>query len=186
MAASATDTRGWRTTSVMRRCRTALTRRPRVLLALRPRQAARREQGVQSASRATNTSRWVNAFSCRVSDCHSATPCGQRNVPSPCGTKDSAPSRPARARAHSSGPYSGSSPGAGSATLSDEPVCEGAHSISRSGVSLHLVEKANRRFQTHCQMMCQNSWPPGVREHQRSGSPSRSSSASVPSNAPRP
>lgn len=74
MTASAGAGRGCRTTPVMHRCRTALTRRPRLPLAARPRQAARRGQGAQSASFATKINRWVNAFSCRVSDCQSRTP----------------------------------------------------------------------------------------------------------------
>src|SRR5215468_5772637 len=45
--------------------------------------------------------------------------------------------------------------------------------------------KHSRVFHTHWLMICQNSWPQGVREHQRSGSCSASSSLNTCSNEPR-
>ena len=60
-----------------------------------------------------------------------------------------------------------------------------AKAVVRSGVGEQFCPSSKRRFQTHCEMICQHSCPQGVCEHHRSGSCSRSSSAHTVSKDPR-
>src|SRR5438477_1534174 len=60
-----------------------------------------------------------------------------------------------------------------------------AHIVQRISCGCATNPKRSRVFHTHWAMICQNSWPQGVREHQRSGSCSASSSLNTCSNEPR-
>lgn len=86
--------------------------------------------------------------------------------------------------ATSAGPEPASGNAAG-ATGACPAGCAGAHAVGRTGSGRRCWPMSHRRFPIHGPRICPHAWPQAAWRHQRSGSCSRSSSASACSTRPR-